>query len=271
MISRHLSAALREMTTSAAKLRVQYISDVHLEFRKNVAFEPCHGADVLCLAGDIGYPFSSRYEDFLKDCTANFKKVFLITGNHEYYQIGQQRKKSMEEIQQRIEEIIQKPGLNGVVSFLDNSYEDYCGVRFAGSTLWSRLAADSDTTGFNDFYQIGELNIRLYNELHSCARDFLSSPDIVESPLPVCVMTHHLPLMELIDPKYREGRYKKYNQFFASDCSDLIPPSVRAWIYGHTHTPNSTFRNGVRFVCNPVGYPGERDDGEFNAVVDIHA
>lgn len=268
MISRHLSAALREMTTSAAKLRVQYISDVHLEFGKTVGFEPCHGADVLCLAGDIGYPFSSRYEDFLKDCAANFKKVFLITGNHEYYQVGKQRKKSMEEIQQRIEEIIQKPGLNGVVSFLDNSYEDYCGVRFAGSTLWSRLAADSDTTGFNDFNQIGELNVPLYNELHSCARDFLGSPDIAESPLPVCVMTHHLPLLELIDPKYRESNH---NQFFASDCSDLILPSVRAWIYGHTHTPNSTFRNGVRFVCNPVGYPGERDDAEFNAVVDIHA
>ena len=253
--------------STPAKLCIQYISDLHLEFGKK--HEPDYtGADVLCLPGDIGYPFSSSYESFLCEQVHYFKKIFIIAGNHEYYQMKSQRGKSMEEIQQKIVDIIDTPALKGVVSFLDNSYEDFMGVRFAGTTLWSRLAADSDTTGFNDFNQIGEMTVPLYNELHCCAREFLSGPDIAESPLPVCVLSHHLPLMELIDSKY--VRYAEQNQFFASDCSHLISPPIRAWIYGHTHTPNCTVRDGVEFVCNPVGYPGERDIGSGNgAVIEI--
>jgi len=42
-------------------------------------------ADVLCLAGDIGYPYSGIYREFLKQMNSDFKKVFIIAGNHEYY------------------------------------------------------------------------------------------------------------------------------------------------------------------------------------------
>jgi hypothetical protein len=32
---------------------------------------------------------------------------------------------------------------------------------------------------------------------------------------------------------------------------------IASWIYGHTHTPNSTTIHGVPMLCNPIGYPNE--------------
>jgi len=40
---------------------------------------------ILILAGDIGYPTSSNYFEFLKDCCSVYKYVIFTTGNHEYY------------------------------------------------------------------------------------------------------------------------------------------------------------------------------------------
>jgi predicted phosphodiesterase len=88
-----------------------------------------------------------------------------------------------------------------------------------------------------------------------------------KSPLPVVVMTHHLPSMDLIDEKYKG--YVDYNPFFASDCSELLKDPVKIWISGHTHTGYDKTIDGVHCVCNPVGYPSENPTGDFNRVVEL--
>jgi len=40
---------------------------------------------------------------------------------------------------------------------------------------------------------------------------------------------------------------------------------IKAWIYGHTHSP----RPGPRFYCNPIGYPGENLSVTYNALLTI--
>jgi predicted phosphodiesterase len=243
-------------------MRIQYISDIHLEFLsrllKEKRFSPC--ADILCLAGDIGYPSKPIYTQFLKHVSSSYNKVFLITGNHEYYTC-----KSMEDVHGQIQRIIIDHQLTNV-SFLDNSYEDYEGVRFVGSTLWSRIPAAPKVL-INDFHTIPGMTIELYNELHTVACEFLQSSVVVDSPLPVVVMTHHLPSMDLIDEKYKT--YVDYNPFFASDCSELLKDPMKIWISGHTHTGYDKTIRGVHCVCNPVGYPSENPTGEFNRVVEL--
>ncbi len=241
-------------------MRIQYISDIHLEFLsallKQKRFSP--KADILCLAGDIGYPGSPIYRQFLKSADSQFKKVFLIAGNHEYYKAA-----SMDAVHQQINEICS--GLKNT-SFLDNSYEDYESVRFVGTTLWSKIPA-SPSVLINDFHEIGEMTPSLYNELHLGACEFLESSDVQESPHPVVVISHHLPSFELIDPKY--AKYAAYNCFFASDCSRFFKAPIRAWIYGHTHSAGDTVRDGIRFVCNPVGYPQENTTVNFDRVLEL--
>ena len=75
-------------------LKIQIISDLHLEFMKKLPkflkYFKQHDADYLFLAGDIGYPKYPDYNrglfyQFICWCTNNYKKVFYIIGNHEAY------------------------------------------------------------------------------------------------------------------------------------------------------------------------------------------
>jgi len=69
---------------------IQYISDIHLELlhieeiksRINKIIPVC---PTLILAGDIGNPFHQGYKLFIQEMNNKFEKVFLVSGNHEYY------------------------------------------------------------------------------------------------------------------------------------------------------------------------------------------
>lgn len=71
----------------AAQTAFQINSDLHLEIGQQYSsFEIKPSADYLILAGDIGRLID--YEDFLgflRIQTAQFKLVFLVLGNHEFY------------------------------------------------------------------------------------------------------------------------------------------------------------------------------------------
>lgn len=68
------------------------MSDIHIELSKTPdkyinRFIPSQSSDdVLILAGDIGNPTSKIYKLFLTEISKYYAKVFIIAGNHEYYQ-----------------------------------------------------------------------------------------------------------------------------------------------------------------------------------------
>ena len=72
-------------------------------------------------------------------------------------------------------------------------------------------------------------------------------------------MTHHLPSYKLIDRKYINDN-KHLNKYFASNSDDLFVPTIKAWIYGHTHTGSVRECHGIKLYCNPYGYPGENEE-----------
>lgn len=73
------------------KLRLQFASDLHLEFEPNrTQFDDVltlvEGCDTLVLNGDIGTTASKDVlRLFLTYCKKLWKEVFFIAGNHEYY------------------------------------------------------------------------------------------------------------------------------------------------------------------------------------------
>lgn len=230
-------------------MKIQYVSDIHLEFySKTPKIIPV--ADILVLAGDIGYPYSKIYTQFLKEMNTIFKKVFLITGNHEYY-----TDKDIEVVDEQIQNIIHIHNLKNI-SFLNCSYEDYEGYRFIGATLWSFINNPSYT--INDITQIKNFSIEFNNELHELHKEYIKDT-IEESTLPVIIITHHIPSFRLIDKEFLTETLKPYNQCFASNCESLMKEPVAVWIYGHTHKENTSVINSINVLCNPLGYPSERN------------
>ena len=72
-------------------MKIQYASDLHLEFAENGSFIkhnslPVTG-DILVLAGDIGYLGDESYikHPFWDWVSENYRQVIICMGNHEFY------------------------------------------------------------------------------------------------------------------------------------------------------------------------------------------
>ena len=222
---------------------IRYISDIHLELMRQPQkflkkINNTNNAEVLILAGDIGNPNKSHYTEFLTHCSKLFPKTFVVYGNHEYYR-------------NNILTGLTFPNLHNV-HLLDNTTYEYNNYCFAGTTLWSNVS-DVDCE-INDIYAIENMTKDIYQQLHENSVEFIMK--VKESKNTVLMISHHIPLIELIDEKYKDSLY---NSWFASDLKSIFPiPNVKHWFYGHTHSDREDFYYGIEFHCNPVGYVGEK-------------
>lgn len=245
-------------------MRIRYFSDFHTEFRS--LFDPSiikPGKDeILILAGDMGQPSLIEYYSLFEYLSQNFKKIFYVPGNHEYYSSTNHFGITQEIIPSTLSKFKN-------VSVLDCRDEVYEGYHFVGATMWSHVK--DHQYKINDVYSIPEMNISLYNDLNREEVEYLTTT--IDSPLPEgikgrIVITHHIPSESLIDPIYK---YDNYNQWFFSDMDDVIRRNrdkIVGWWYGHTHMPGENIHLDVRFHCNPVGYPGE-DDRKLEEVTNV--
>ena len=245
------------------KQYIRYLSDLHLEFIKPDKIDQFieqikPGVDEICiLAGDIGNPRESNYDIFMKFISKNFKKTFVIPGNHEYYN----ETKTIQETNRFLEEYFQQ--FNNI-SFLNYSYEIYANHCFIGTTLWSKIT--DPHYKINDVHRIPDFDYIKYNALNRLSIDFLKNA--VHSNKNCIVITHHIPSGSLIDKKYKTPDMQPYNQWFYSNMDKFIETKkikkrIACWVYGHTHTPSDVRINDIPFLCNPIGYPNENSMLDF--------
>jgi predicted phosphodiesterase len=246
-------------------MKIQILSDLHLEFlspRQTQALlsQVQPRGDVLVLAGDIG-DMGDSHQAFLRSMSALFPKVFVVAGNHEYY--GSDMTGRDQQLGTFCSDL-------GNVSFLGSRTEDYGGFRWVGTTLWSHVDPGNHRT-INDTRLIKGMTIPRYNQLHQEAVAFLAQA--LTDPHPTIVITHHLPSMELVHPRYQTAEHLPYNQWFASSSLDRVLENathhVPLWIYGHTHTFSDRVLHQTRMVCNPYGYEQENDHPDLNYVVSL--
>jgi predicted phosphodiesterase len=92
---------MKTINLDIKKFRVQVVSDIHMELRNHhLPIEV--SAEILALCGDIGSPTQDSYWEIIKWANTNYKHVFLITGNHEYYH----KELTMDEIDEHIKKNI---------------------------------------------------------------------------------------------------------------------------------------------------------------------
>jgi predicted phosphodiesterase len=235
---------------------VQIMSDLHLEFLSAYergkwigSLDPT-GIDVLILAGDIC--LREQMEEVYGALCAAFPQIVLVLGNHEYYG------SSPSEVHGLLWDLLVKhPNLH----WLDNQVEEVAGLRFAGGTLWFPKPGEpaySIRFGMNDYRVIQDFDPWVYEQNALCE----ALLDRMASTVDV-VVTHHIPADVCISPRFRVGPAAVMNHYFCRDLQAKIqewkPP---LWVFGHTHDRMAVKLYDTLLVCNPLGYPHERESRE---------
>ena len=291
MTTKHqLDLDFRHVSSTIVRVKIQLLSDLHLESNPHFTATPTPGADVLVLAGDIGsYQPGSKLTalnipDFglgrfsplpvAEGGAAWPVPVFFLPGNHEYDGLD------FDEAHQRLRETCERLGM----IWLERETVVLSGVRFIGCTLWTDFdalaevnpqAADSPLTQQLQARQKAFRAANFYlNKNHAfrngqpmlaeaVREQGLKSQHWLRQALeenfdgPTVVVTHFAPSLLSADPRYG---LNAGTAGFCNGLDDLLG-STRLWLHGHLHCPADYLKNGCRVVANPLGYArkGEQD------------
>lgn len=253
-------------------MKIQYCSDLHMEFRENMRFMKSLPlelvGDVLVIAGDVGYLADKILPrlNFWKWASENYRQVLMIAGNHEFYNNGDIAAQG---------ERWQKMFLSNV-GYYHNKVVRIDNIDFILSTLWSRIPPVDELAireGMNDYSQIFYNKRRLipqnitdeFEKNFAFIRQAVNESDAEK----IVVITHHLPTFSALEQRHAGDIL---NAAYATELGNYIADSkIAAWICGHSHHPTDMMIGNTRLVSNPLGYIfcGENSGFNDSAVIEV--
>ena len=248
-------------------MKIQYASDLHLEFAENLSFIERGGmepvGDVLVLAGDVSYLGDRKMWKwpFWDWCAEHFRETFVVPGNHEFY--------GGFDIGKTLTDYIQDARSN--VHYLNNKSVVLEDVELFFTTLWTKidpLKLWSVQQGMNDF-RLGKLNGKRFcandvDDLHQLCMQWLSGALAASTAKHKVVVTHHCPTMRKEFNSYPGGTL---NSAFQVDLDAFIEDSeVDYWIYGHTHFGGGagSMIGQTKLLSNQLGYVLQNEHLSFD-------
>jgi len=247
------------------KMRIQYASDLHLEFSENSRYlkqNPLKPVgDILILAGDIGYLNDDNYSkhpfwDWVSD---NYQQVIVAVGNHElykYYDLAKMPSGFVCSIRDNV-----RCYYNAVVR-VEN-------IDFIISTLWAKiLLEDAYLTEHyvSDFrrilYNDEQLTWDNFNREHDKCFSFIQNEVAKSTAEHIVMVTHHVPSFKLASPDFTGS---KINGAFTVELEEYIKHSpIKYWIYGHSHRNIDKIIGNTKCVTNQLGYVSHNEHLSFN-------
>ena len=269
-------------------MRIQLISDLHLENYPEFVPHAAPDVDVLILAGDIGsYQEGSLLEDddfglarfSPRRPGSQWPRVFYIPGNHEFDSLD------YDATYRKLRSTCEALGID----WLERETITVGSVRFVGTTLWSDFEAlakskgtiaeqmkalekayraanfylSKNTTFMNGKPMLAE-EMRLL--AHAC-QGWLADALAVPFDGATVTVTHFAPTLGSADPRYG---ITPGTAGFCNSLDHLLPLSD-VWMHGHLHCANDFLVSGVedgkpfrcRVVANPRGYPEKGEDKDY--------
>ena len=275
------------------KVKIQYMSDLHLEFPENYkhfvnnnAIKPV--GDILVIAGDLHYlqnvnssiNYSSPILDYLKKLKDSFKRIYVVPGNHEYYGGDV----TILETSGMKKEII--PGVIFLNNYWDQILVNNQKILIIGGTMWTNphpLNYKKVLNSMNDYKNIlwkrdQRFIPGLASHEHARFLDTLVGRMSIyknDNDVKKIVISHHCPFFKGmknwyhcsdIDTENPKNNSKEIMSLVDAYCAnslqevvDLARPDL--WIYGHTHASNKFLNKGennnnLLIVENSMGYVG---------------
>lgn len=272
-------------------MRIQLLSDLHLEANPDFWPQPAPDADLLVLAGDIGSYQRRRDGSVMNEPDWGLRRfsplaqygrwpvpVLFVPGNHEYDAID------LDAGHSALRQSCERLG----ITWLERASTIICGVRFVGTTLWSDYDALAEQTppkgretdplthrlrqrekAFRaaNFYlqkmdgrRRGALfDAQAMRELGLQCQDWLRAELTKAFHGPTVVVTHFAPTLHSADPRYG---LTPGTAGFCNALDDLLP-LADLWLHGHLHCPQDQRIGRCRIVANPLGYADKGEQAGF--------
>lgn len=240
--------------------------------------------NIFIIPGDLSN-YNSVAKEFIKRLKELFKYIILVPGNHDRYLCSKnQATKYNFKSQNRIDEMKQFCSENNI-HYLDGNIIEIQGKKFAGlgmswdkfyyNKLEKREASNAEVLNFYDNYMHDSKFIMDGFEPYTIplvygGSYFKTSLDALEffekeynklqnfndfDNIDVMI-THYVPTVPHgIRTKYALDRGSTFYMFNGEKDIERIAPKF--WLFGHMHDKFDFVHKDVRFLCNPVGYPGE--------------
>lgn len=237
------------------KMKIQLVSDLHLEFSPYAL--DCTGVDVLVLAGDTHCNIGKLHE-YLRRLCAQFPelRIVYVAGNHECY--GKTIPATLAQLQ------IDHPRCFA----LEASSVCLSGVWFVGGTLWCYPPPEFRPEikhSLTDFVRIHDITWQELTERFDATLDAIETVYQQHPNEAIVAVTHFGPTLQSIHPKYRKTHLEAVNRYFSNDCSAFIADTpVTLWLHGHTHSSLDYLEARTRVVVNPRGYSNKTQRHEEN-------
>lgn len=253
-------------------MKIQYASDLHLEFVDNVDFLKANPlevvGDILVLAGDTIY-LGDKMEDagwFFDWCSKNFKQTYIVPGNHEYYG-HYPMENTMFDRDLRV---------RNNVTYINNKSVVIGNTEIFFTTMWTHIPEEEAYTiakimndCCNNRYEGKGFGTRSWNKVHKECLHWLQSALEASTAEHKMVVTHHCPYVNDVAEHY-VGRLA--GTAYMVDVLPMFASSkIDHWIHGHVHVPMQSLSAMPQIHSNPMGYV---DDGEnkcfrSNAVIEL--
>lgn len=273
-------------------MKLQLLSDLHLEVHPDFTPRPAPDADLLVLAGDIG---SYQRGSLLADEDFGLRRfsplhgwptpVLFVPGNHEYDNLD------FDATHARLRATCARLGL----TWLERETVVLGGVRFVGTTLWTdfdalalqppppkrqpppgqavpdalarQLKAREKAFRAANFYLRHTGGTRdgqpflaeAVREQGLLCQQWLRQALAQPFDGPTVVVTHFAPTLASADPRYG---LVPGTAGFCNALDDLLP-LARLWLHGHLHCPVDFVQGVCRVVANPLGYARKGEQAGF--------
>jgi len=275
-------------------MKIRVYSDIHIDhyFANGVPLDantgevkcwappvlPDDKETTLILAGDLWT--GTRFIEFagyswITEVSTRFKNVLIVLGNHDYWPGNNAL--TILGGGDTCNAMLQDFGCYNVKVLDCDTWADG-EYLFVGCTLWTDMNSNNALSMYNMprfmaydgkcAYDTGpngqwtRFTSEKWVQTHAKHRAYIKQIAEQNRDKKIVVITHHLPLLFLGDPRYQGD---KSNHYYMSDLSDVILDNehIVMWIYGHTHYqndvmfPSSSGYDGCRMLNNSVGYVSE--------------